>query len=201
MLKTTKQHKKFWAERKINWEKDYLTGVINHPHRQLIINELAKLQWRSLLEVGCGAGANLVRIRQQWPAAEVGGIDINREAITVAQKYLPNARYMDVCDPRDIFLSDKSVDVVMSDACLIYFGRWEIRKALRDMKRVARNHLLLCELHSEKRVWGSRYHVHNYRKLLENLDCFNIQITKIPKAAWPGTPWEEWGHIITCTFI
>lgn len=199
MLNGTNKHTKYWRERKIDWEKDYLTGVINHPHRQLIINKLAQFQWRSLLEVGMGAGANLVLINKQWPAAEVGGCDINEDAVRVAAKYLPKARYMDVGDPRDIFLSDKSVDVVMSDACLIYFGKWQVKKALKDMKRVARSHLLLCELHSEKKV-RSRYNVHNYKKILEELDCYNIEIEKIPKEVWPGTPWEEWGHIIACTF-
>lgn len=200
-MKTTKQHTKFWKERKIDWEKDYLTGVINHPHRQLIIDTLARLQWRSMLEVGMGAGANLVRIKQQWPAAEVGGIDINRDAVIVAGKYLPNAKYLDVCDPRDIFLSNRSVDLILSDACLIYFGPLAVRKALKDMKRVGRNYLVLCELHSEKRQWFSRYNIHNYRKILDELDCYDIQIQKIPKDVWPGTPWEEFGHIITCQFI
>ena len=198
----TKKHTKFWRNRKINWEQSYLLadGAMNHPHRDLIIKRLGELKWRSVLEVGMGAGANLVRIKQQWPAAEVGGCDINLEAVKVASKYLPKARFIDVGDPRDIFLSDNSVDVVMSDACLIYLGPWEVRKALKDMKRVARNNLLLCELHSEKKVWGSRYNIHNYRKLLEDLDCFDIRIEKIPKEVWPGTPWEQYGHIISATF-
>lgn len=201
-MKTTKQHAKYWSERKINWEQDYLLadGAMNHPHRDLILKRLEQLHWRSVLEVGMGAGANLVRIKQQWPSAEVGGLDINLEAVKAAGKYLPNARYLDVGDPRDIFLSDKSVDVVISDACLIYFGRWQVKKALKDMQRVARNNLLLCELHSEKMVWGSRYNIHNYRRLLENLDCYDIRIEKIPKEVWPGTPWEKWGHIISATF-
>lgn len=198
----TNKHTKYWRNRKINWEQSYLLadGAMNHPHRDLIIKRLSEIQWRSMLEVGCGAGANLVRIKQQWPAADVGGIDINLDAIKVASKYLPKAKFMDVGDPRDIFLTDRSVDVVLSDACLIYFGPWQVRKALKDMKRVARGHLVLCELHSEKKVWFSRYNIHNYRKLLEELDCYNIRIEKIPKEVWPGTPWEEYGHIISATF-
>lgn len=201
-MKTTNQHKKYWQNRQINWEQDYLLapGALNHPHRQMIIDTLSRMHWRSVLEVGMGAGANLVLIRKQWPEAEVGGIDINRDAVITAGKYVKNIRYCDVGDPRDIFLSDRSVDVVISDACLIYMGRWQIKKALKDMMRVARGHLLLCELHSETKIRGSRYNIHNYKKLLEDLDCYDIQLQKIPKEVWPGTPWEQWGYIITCTF-
>lgn len=201
-LGSTKKHSQYWRNRKINWEQDYLLadGAMNHPHRDLILRHLAELEWRSMIEVGCGAGANLVRIKQQWPDAEVGGIDINQQAIETAAKYLPKARFLDVGDPRDIFLTDRSVDLVLSDACLIYFGPLAVRKALKDMKRVARSRLVLCELHSEKKVWFNRYNIHNYRKLLDELDCYDIRVEKIPKEVWPGTPWEQWGHIISATF-
>jgi len=222
-MKNTKHHAKYWAERKINWEQDYLKGVIDHPHRQLIIDALAKLQWRSVLEVGMGAGANLVRIKQQWPNAEVGGIDINEDAVLTAQRVdmLHGAKFFRTDDVQDIFLSDGALDLILSDACLIYVSKqpqiigwkwWKfipypimdwspIKSTLTEMKRVGRTTLLLCELHSEKKVWFSKYNIHNYRKLLEELDCFNIKIEKIPKEAWPGTPWEKYGHIISANYI
>lgn len=198
----TKKHTKFWRERKINWERDYLLadGALNHPHRRMIIRRLSELRpgFGSILEVGMGAGANLVLVKKQWPAVEIGGTDINRDAVLTAGKYLKDIKYCDVGDPRHIMMSDKSIDVVMSDACLIYMGRWQIKKALQEMARVAKLNLLLCELHSEKRVRHSRYNIHNYVKLLEDLDCYNIELEKIPKQVWPGTPWEQWGYIITC---
>lgn len=206
-MRTTKQHAAYWRERKINWDADYMTGVINHPHRQLILDTLAKLQFRSILEVGMGAGANLARIKQQWPAVEVGGCDINRDAVITAGKYLKDAKYLDVADPRDIFLSDRSIDVVLSDACLIYFSPKAIRDALREMRRVARSYLVLCEFHHPSLYQRLRlqmtggYYAYNYQRLLEELDFFNIKINKIPKEVWPGTPWEQFGSIITCEFV
>lgn len=208
MLKSTKTHKKFWSERKINWEQDYLLadGALNHPHRQMIIDTLAKVQFTSVLEVGMGAGANLVRIKQQWPASEVGGFDVNLQAVQTASKFLPQAKFLDVAGADDIPLSDRSVDVVLSDACLIYTDPLNIKKTLTEMKRVARNYLILCEFHSEsfydrtKLRIKSGYHAYDYKKVLESLDCYGIHIQKIPKEVWPGTPWEQFGHIIICTF-
>lgn len=206
MIKSTNTHKKFWEKRKINWEQDYLLadGALNHPHRQMIIDALSKLQFTSVLEVGMGAGANLVRIKQQWPASEVGGFDVNLDAVKVAGKYLPSAKYMDVGEASDIFLSDKSVDVILSDACLIYTDPTKIRGTLLELKRVARHYVILCEFHHES-FWKrlklrltSGYHAYNYEKLLDELDFFDIQITKIPKEVWSGTPWEEFGNIIVC---
>lgn len=178
----------------------------DHPHRELIIKALERLSWRSILEVGCGAGANLVCIRRQWPAAEIGGVDISEGAIAVAQKALPQARFLGVCPADDVFLSDKSIDVVLTDMTLIYTGPLRIRKTFRELMRVSRNNLLLCEFH-HKSFWKrqglrfrSGYHAYDYRKLLEDLGCYNIEIIKIPEESWPGgEPQRTFGCIITCS--
>jgi hypothetical protein len=79
----------------------------------------------------------------------------------------------------------------------------DIKKVLGEMVRITRNNVVLCEFHSKswwKRLvlrWKTGYNAHDYRKLLEELGCYDIQIAKIPKEFWEGTPWEEWGYIIT----
>lgn len=204
MFRTTRQHALWWKNRKVDWQSSYLFGVLHHPHRDLILKKLEKMQWRSLCDVGCGAGAMLYRIQTQWPGCEIGGTDINKDALQVAAKYL-RPRFLMRGVAHDVMLSDRGVDLILTDALLIYTGPLHIRKTLREFARIARNHVLFCELYTPSRFERIKastrtgYNLHNYPMLLEELNFYNIEVQKIPAEAWPGTPWEQWGHIITAT--
>lgn len=206
MLKfLTSRQKKFWTERKIDWEKEYLS-TWDHPHRALIISALKSIHWMSLWEVGCGAGANLVRIVKEFnPSPEnprqLGGSDVNKDAIAVAAKTLVGAR-LKVEGIEDILLSDGATDVVLSDAALIYIGPNKIKKALKEMIRVSRSYILLCEFHGTSlwKRWFLRfktgYNAYDYEKLLEEQGCYDIQKIKMPRQLWDGFPWSVWGYVI-----
>lgn len=201
-IKTTEKHKKFWRERKIDWEKDYLS-TWNHPHRGLITYVLKNLRWISLWEVGCGPGANLVRITKEIAGKQLGGSDVNADAIAVANKTFNGGKFH-VESVEDLLLSDNAVDVVLSDACLIYIGPTKIQKVLKELKRIGRNNLVLCEFHSNswwQRLlfrWKTGYNAYNYRTELEKAGFYDIQMIKITKEYWEGYPWETFGHIIVC---
>lgn len=200
-MKTTKQHKKYWEERKIDWKTSYL-DTWTHLHRDLIVWALKSFSWYSLWEVGCGPGANLVKILNSIPGRQLGGSDINKDAIELARKTFVGGRFH-VESVEDILLSDNATDVVLSDATLIYVDPKNIDKTLKELVRVARIKLVLCEFHGNnwfKRLmlrWKTGYNAYNYKDKLEKAGCYDINLVKIPKEYWPGTPWEEWGYIIT----
>lgn len=204
-FKTTNGHARWWKNRKIDWEKDYLS-TWTHPHRALIVQALKTFPWVSLWEVGCGAGANLVRIIQELKPGpnnfkQLGGSDINPDAIAAAEKALTGARlHVEPLD--DILLSDGATDVVLSDAALIYIGPGRIKKAVAEMVRISRKAVVLCEFHGGTPLsrWWLRvrngYNAYDYVKLLEDAGCYDIQVVKMPKWAWDGFPWQPWGHVI-----
>ena len=200
-FKTTKQHQKWWAERKLNWDKDY-TSTWNHPHRALLVSALKTFPWISLWDVGCGSGANIVRfVKEGFTDKQMGGSDINPDAIEAAKATIVGGRFH-VEPSDDLLLSDKATDVVLSDACLIYTGPEKIEATLKEMIRVARGHILLCEFHSTNPLkrWILRlktgYNAYNYKHLLEKLGCYDIQMVKITKEYWDGFPWDTWGYVI-----
>lgn len=206
MFKLTSQHKGYWSKRKIDWNQHYLS-TWDHPHRQIIIQALKSIPWLSLWEAGCGPGPNLVKITKEFPGHQLGGSDINEDAIALARTTFTGARF-NVESIQDMFLSDSSVDVVLSDAALIYIGPRNIRRTLTEYVRIARNHLVLCEFHSTslwKRWWfrlKTGYNVYNYQALLEQLGAYDIQMVKIPPSYWPGCMpgdgWYDYGYVIMC---
>lgn len=199
-IKSTRQHIRFWKTRQIDWNKDYLQ-TWNHPHRQLIVWALQTIPWVSLWEAGCGPGPNLVRITKSFQGKQLGGSDVNAEAIELARSTFVGGKFH-VESVENMLLSDGAVDVMLSDAALIYIGPTRIKKALHEMVRIARNNIVLCEFHGTS--WWQRflfrlqtgYNAYDYVQLLEAEGCYDIQIVKITKEFWDGTPWTKWGHII-----
>lgn len=210
----TKKHKKYWAERKIDWDKSYLRGIdevsgrpmYDHPHREIIMQALKTFPWMSLWEVGMGGGANLAKILQTFKDKQLGGCDINPDAVEFATKTFQGGKFH--CESvEDMLLSDKAVDVVLSDATLLYIGPEKIRSTIHELVRIARNRIVLCEFHGTN--WLSRwwlrlktgYNAYDYKKLLEDEGCYDIQVVKIPEAYWQGFPWTKWGYVIVAKLI
>lgn len=201
MFKTTKTHHKYWAERKIDWKASYL-DTWDHPHRSLITMVLKTFPWISLWEVGCGPGANLVKITKEISGRQLGGSDVSADAIALAEQTFKGGKFH-VESVEDMLLSDGAVDVVLSDAALIYIGPRKIQKALKEMVRIGRNNIVLCEFHGgtwlERMIfrWKTGYNAYNYINELKKAGCYDVQLAKIPKEYWDGTPWTKWGYIIS----
>lgn len=194
LFNTTERWVSWWAKRKIDWKKEYMNP--NHPHRIMLGQVLKTLDWLSLIEVGCGAGANMVQIIKSNPGKQVGGVDINPDAIAFARTQFTNA-LLKVNSADNLILSDKMCDVILSDMTMIYMSPWQIRKPLREFKRVARNFIVLCELHSpslwQRLVikWKEGYNMFNWPKLLEKNGFYDISIYKIPPPAWPESDLQQ----------
>lgn len=201
--KTTKAHSKYWKNRKIDWTKDYLS-TWNHPHRYLISSILKKITWVSLIEIGCGAGANLmnlIKTNTDSRPMQLGGIDINADAIKVAEENFKGGVFK-VGPADDLMMSDKSTDMALTDMCLIYVGPRKIKKHLQELKRITRNRVVLCEFH-HKSFWRrlklkveTGYNMYDYDKLLTKLGFYDISIYKIPDELWPDVKNPDIRHII-----
>lgn len=202
MYKTDTQWKKYWSKRKIDWVAEYLSTA-GHPHRDLIIRALAQSRFDTVVEVGCASGPNLLRIAQAFPHARLGGSDVNQEALEVARKVLPPHTVFDVTGADHLYFPDRSADVVLTDMCLIYLSQQRFRKALLELKRVARKRVIMVEFHSPNLmrrlalVGASGYHAYDYKKELERAGFYDIQLHKLTEAEWPGgEPQKEFGYLI-----
>lgn len=200
----TSKHKKYWKERKIDWQAHY-SSTWDHPHRQIIIQALKSFNWFSLWEVGCASGPNLIRIVKDFPNRQLGGSDVNAEAIELARSTFVNGKFH-VESVEDMLISDRATDVVLSDATLIYVDPFKIKRVLHEVLRISRNRVILCEFHSPnlwKRWWfrlKTGYNAYDYQALLEGAGAYDIQMVKIPPAYWPGSTkgdgWYDFGYVI-----
>jgi ubiquinone/menaquinone biosynthesis C-methylase UbiE len=203
----SKVDEKYWQFRHIfgrrKWaEECFSEESLDHPHRSLMIDKIVSyVPIKTLLEIGCASGPNLYLLAQKLSGAELCGIDISKKAIETGNELLgkegiSNVKlYVDKADELGQF-SDNSFDIVFTDAILIYVSPDKINKVIREMLRVARKAVVLCEQHTEREWFYNDKWIHNYRELLSKLvSPEKILFTKIPPQVWGGD-WGKYGYII-----
>ena len=88
-----------------------------------------------VLDVGCGTGRLLRKVRERWPIARLIGVDAAAGMIEKARQLMPYALFY-ISKAESLPLPDASVDLVFSTAS---FHHWQDKeKALREIKRVLR---------------------------------------------------------------
>ncbi len=184
----------------------------NHSHRPFLLERIAAFYpFTSLLEIGCNCGPNLYLLARKFPNVEIAGIDINPEAIEkgrqlFASEGISNVRLSVGKADRLEQFPDKSFDIVLTDAVLIYVGPDKIKKVIQEMLRVARRALILLERHRFEvngkdpqglGVYSRGLWIRDYAALLKQLvPGERVKVTAIPQELWPEEGWRDLGAII-----
>lgn len=166
--------------------------------------------FRSILEVGCGAAGNLVVLARAYPGTRLYGVDVSAEAVKAATTVLKREAIAEatvsIGRANDLRLfSDNSLDVVLTDAALMYVGPDKISHVISELTRVARKGLILNEWHlfqtdkgEPSSYWYYAHWVHNYTRLLgcaPRVKSFRIE--RLPAGLWnTGGGWEAFGAVI-----
>jgi ubiquinone/menaquinone biosynthesis C-methylase UbiE len=164
---------KEWATRHIFEGEGWIEGYWksrDHPHRSFLIEKICKYSpIRSILEIGCASGPNLYLIAEKLPNAEIRGVEINPMAVQKGNEWfrrkgISNVK-LEVGKAQELSrFSDKSFDVVFTDAVLIYISPDEIKKVIKEMLRIGRV-IVLFEWHSFNKWFASLLHVYHFFRL------------------------------------
>lgn len=201
----TKFAEAIWRTRhlyKKGWSREYLFSV-NHPHREQIVEEISSFYpFENVLEVGCSSGPNLLLLNSKFPKAAMYGIDINPDAIRTLTNYVREKNISNIscfvgkADNLKMF-PDKCVDVVFTDAVLMFIGADKIDRVIGEIGRVAKCGMVFNEFHSDfpppDNYEGGRY-IHNYRDII--IRHFPAAKMSIKKSAFTGGLWDAYGSLI-----
>ncbi len=81
---------RLWAE---NWGDQQRYGPVHRRQRQALVKQISKLNPLTLLDVGCGSGDNMAALAQAMPHLILSGTDVSREALALAARRVPGARF------------------------------------------------------------------------------------------------------------
>ncbi len=212
-LRGTRVYEAHWKHR--NYDEDAVVRAWDHPHRPWLAGQVRALgDLMSVLEIGCGSGANVAALARMLPRATVTGVDVNDQAVTSGNRRLMaedihNAKLLagSALDLR--VFHDREFDVVLTDATLLYVGPDQIRRVIAEMARIARCALFVLELHRPE-LQGNRGRsgIHtrdgwcrNYEALFHELfPSAATEVTKVPDAAWSTGRWPMYGYGVCVRF-
>jgi len=110
---------------------------------------LSEFEIESVLEVGCGQGANLRPIARLLDAHEVWGIDINDDALTIARTHAPGINVV-ASRARQLPFRDGLVDLAFTVGVLIHQPETTLPTVLAEIVRCSRRYVLWAEYHAPR---------------------------------------------------
>lgn len=138
-------------------------GPVHRHMRRLLRAMLDRIDYESVLDVGCGAGHNLPLLGAGRRLRRVCGADISQEALRHARDGA-DAEFVQLDIERNAL--DEHFDLVFSSLVLEHLPDDEA--ALRNMRAMAGGHLLVTTIAGDfdrYRAWDEQMgHVRNYRR-------------------------------------
>jgi len=152
---------------------------------------------RSVLEVGCGQGGNLMRIMPVIDPARIWGVDINATAIERARHNAPGTNIVR-SGARELPFRDRFVDLVFTVGVLIHQPEETLPDVMSEIVRCADRFVLWCEYHAPsteevpyhgesgtlfRRDYGAIYH-----SLFPELEV--VEGGYLENEAWDRATWQ-----------
>lgn len=129
-----------------------------YADRNAVIDARREAFWRqlltahpiaSVLEVGCGQGANLRPIARVLPPAAVWGIDVNRLSVERARTNAPDTNVVHA-SARELPFRDGWFDLVFTVGVLIHQPDESLADVMREIVRCSRRFVLWAEYHADE---------------------------------------------------
>ena len=162
-------------------------GPVHRHMRRIARRLLEPLDYRSVLEVGCGAGNNLAVVAAGRSLDRLTGVDISAEALRRAAGRAPGAELRRLDIERDALPG--GWDLVFSSLVLEHLH--DDRAALRNLRAMCGRYLLVTTIAGDferYRAWDEQMgHVRNYRRgeLERKLAEAGFRVREVVYWGWP----------------
>lgn len=176
------------AEYDMGWENKWddmkIYGPFSRHLRRLILDLIRPLEFKSVLDAGCGQGALLAEIQSEFPHIRPYGIDLSGSAIALARSRVYGGEFRTL-DLATEFLENK-FDLVICSEVLEHIQ--DDVAAIRHLAAMTRKYLVVTAPHGRMRpsevVMG---HVRNYARgeLARKLAQSGLRVTRTVEWGFP----------------
>lgn len=160
-------------------------GPFSRHTRRLLLSELAKLSFDSVLDVGCGPGLLLEEIKSNFPHAKLHGSDFSELAIEIAKENVPEGDFFIIDLSKDKI--NATYDVVVCSEVLEHIEDDE--SAIYNLACMTGKYLLISTPQGKMRKFETSGvgHVRNYsiNEITQKLSANNLEIIKIIEWGFP----------------
>ena len=171
----------YWLRRgQVYYDEIAASGYLDREvfFQDMLVDALRGLEFDSFFEAGCGFGWNIGRVKREFPAARVGGLDFSYTQLLNSQRYLEGldigvANGDATCMP----FADNAFDVGFSLGVFMNIHPDRIRLALKELLRVCGRYIIHIEYDEnnttealrEKRAPKTNIVSHDYPALYREL--------------------------------
>jgi 2-polyprenyl-3-methyl-5-hydroxy-6-metoxy-1,4-benzoquinol methylase len=154
-LTTKDSYERLWTDA---WGDLQRLGPVHRHQREALLRLVRGLQPSSLCDVGCGSGENLLALASLDGVA-LAGTDISEQALALARQRVPSASFAQL-DIQSCALPG-TFDIVTAIQVIEHLP--DDVAALRNMRRMARRHVVLTTMCGRmRRSEAAIGHVRNY---------------------------------------
>jgi pseudaminic acid biosynthesis-associated methylase len=139
----------FWANEfgnnyiERNSDKEYLASNIVFFSKIFSQNQV---KLKSVLELGCNVGMNLLALKEIFPSLNINAIDINEKAIQSLQKSQKNFNLQ--CTSINNFQTKEKFDLVFTKGVLIHLNPNDLDKIYEKIYNLSKEYILICEYYN-----------------------------------------------------
>ena len=167
------------------WDDMKQYGPFSRHLRRLLISQLHKISFKSLLDVGCGQGSFLYELQNIFPDVDFHGSDFSSSALDLASKKISNCEFNEMDITSDLL--DRKFDVVICSEVLEHIENDEV--AINNLCTMTQKFLLVSSPQGRMRKFEERVvgHVRNYAKgeLVEKLISAGVEPLDVIEWGFP----------------
>ena len=174
----------------------------NQKRRNFLFQAISEsFPFEAVLEIGSGYGHNLHLLAKELPEVTFYGIDISGRAINKGKKLFEVAKisnvYLEKLDANKLQkYKDKSIDIIFTYATIMYIGFDKIDCLIKEILRITRKSIILCEQYTDQEPFYNDNWVYNYKKLFNKyIPEEKIEILGLPNEK-KNSDWGKFGRII-----
>lgn len=153
--------------------------------RRMVMKELSRLQFDSVLDVGCGEGSLLMMIHEKYPRVRLAGTELSRTALQYCREQFPDAELME-WDIEAEAAPQVRYDLVVS--MQVFEHLRDDLSALKKLREVCDRYVLISVPGGRLDDHGRRNgHYRHYTRegLSEKLEQAGFEVVRAFTCGWP----------------
>lgn len=183
---------KYWRERgEVFYKEDPYNSDKFRQQEKVLLDYLSKLDFSSVLEVGCGFGRITKLVLNKFPnVLNYDAMDISRHQIENAKKYVQSDRVNFQISTVQDFKPSKKHDLVFSTYVLMHVRPDDISHVIAKLVSLSNKHVVNVDWYQESKPILREGHnfIHDYNRLYkENPAVKKVNQIQIPIKKPPTT--------------
>jgi 2-polyprenyl-3-methyl-5-hydroxy-6-metoxy-1,4-benzoquinol methylase len=177
---------KFYDDKWMAWRDMQRYAPAPRYLRRVVMKELSRLTFDSVLDAGCGQGTLLEMLARRYPSVQLSGSELSETALEACRRQLPNATIYGMDLLKDDVLDEHRCDVVISVQVLEHIE--DDLLALRKLRQLCRRHVLVSVPGGKLDAHGQRNgHYRHYTKqsLCAVMRTAGFDVTRTFSCGWP----------------